>query len=233
MIKKPIYSNILLTINAFILIIAFNSTYAREKQDSSEVTSISIGYDVFKALIDEHKLSCTVVLNEKHIFRATGGFQYQNKLLREGIGMYQISPSQSRYPVLLYSGPTLRINYSYSYTAKAYIGINAVYKYLYYNKEKLFDANPGGGGTTYTRSENSNLYGIDLTIGIRGHLLDSKRIIIDNYYLIGYRYKHRNYTTHETYQGDHAPYRPEGFFIENQQYFSIGIGFVIGYMWEK
>lgn len=186
---------------------------------SQNSTKFFIGHDLFKGLINEQSFTFGFNLTRHHLIMISLGYTHDNKFLREECR--GLSPSQDKYPFLVYKGPTVRSAYEYRFAPFFYVGADIFYKYLYYSNHTFVDSEGDPGDVTFTRDEKSNVFGFHVNSGFiisipKAHLLINPSIGI------GETFKFRNYTTTDSEtRGDVSFDIPVGSFSKEQHYLSI------------
>jgi len=207
-------------------LIFFLILLSAEKIYSQDSTKYFIGYGIFKGIINEQSLTFGYQITHRHFLTISLGYTHDNKILREEF--LDISPSQDKYPFLVYYGPTFRTSYGFRLAPRFYVGADLFYKYLYYNNHTFHDSKGDPSNVYFTRDEKSNVFGWHINTGFL-IIIPKIRLLINPTLGIGETYKHRNYTT--TYSktiGEPSFDIPLGSFKKNLHYISLMMNLNVG-----
>jgi hypothetical protein len=186
-----------------------------------------IAYDVFKALVNEHSITIGQSLGLRHRVTFSLAYVYDNKTLRENL--VGLSPSQDKYPVMVYKGPAVRAGYAFMVSRYFYVGIDIYAKHLYYHDHDFMDQDRKDHGVVYNRSEHSNFFGGHVNLGFL-LTIPHTPVVINPSIAMGETLEYRNHTTRnvhgdEMYDGQ---WPEEGTFSVKQEVFSIMMNMNIG-----
>jgi hypothetical protein len=208
---------------ALIVLVFIIPTKGLLSQDSIK---FFIGYDLVKGIINEQSLTFGYYLTQHHTITLSLGYTHGNKPLREQ--HYGLSPSQDKYPFLVYKGPTIRTSYEYRFASFFYVGADLFYKHLKYSNHTFIDSEGDPGHVTFTRDEKSNLFGFHINSGFM-FMIPKIHFFINPAIGIGGTLKYRNYTTtdSETF-GDVSFNIPNSTYTKDMQYLSVHVNLNIG-----
>ena len=197
---------------------------------SQEPVRFFVTYDPFKALINEHSVTVGYNISNHHLIALSLGYNYANESLRESI--IRLSPSQDKYPVLVYTGPVIRVAYGYRFSSFFYVGADIGYKYLQYSNHRFTDQNGKDGMVRYTRDEKTNVLVGHVNAGFL-LTIPHTHIILNPVIGIGGKVKFRNYTTSNVEESSDASFDiSPGTFSKTQSdisfLMSMNVGFRIG-----
>ncbi len=218
--KQIILLNIYLLMS---IVICGQDTIQKQK-----IMSVSTNY--IQMRINEYNIYLEYRINYQHSIGCEFGKIYYNR----EFDPWKISPSQNKFPGTVYDGLGLRIylkRYSLKNPTKYWNFIVPV-KIMSYDSLEFTDMYNGESDwAKYTRSENAFLVGLDI---YRGHEFDifHQIIMFDIFYGIGFRIRHREYTTHISLRNGSIygiPKPPIGSFKINQFLPTINIGIKVGF----
>jgi hypothetical protein len=185
-------------------------------QDSSKYF---IGYDLFKGIINEPSFTFGYNLTRHHFITFSLGYTYDNKNLRDNFR--GLSPSQDKYPFLVYNGPTFRTSYEFRIVSFFYFGADFYYKYLSYTNHTFYDSEGDYGDVTFTRDEKANVFGWHVNSGFM-ITIPKIHLLINPSIGLGETIKSRTYTTtNSTATGERYEDVPLGTYSKELQYFSV------------
>jgi len=211
----------------FIVLFLFFGFKSYASNDST--VEFSINYNIIQAQYDEHTITFELMIRPQHLFYFSVGEVYSNERKRERYKNF--SSSQNRFPIFLYDGNAYRLGYNYVENLNEYFnlcfGAQFVYKRIGYFHEDLYDKSNFvfHENVHYNRTENTNVYGLDVTFGFRMGLASTLKLYIYPYAGLGYRIKNRKITTHES---DNLALVPIGFSLQKMQYILPIIGLKVG-----
>jgi hypothetical protein len=193
---------------------------------SQDTVKTYIVYDVFKAFVNEHSITLGHGIGTHHLVTFSLGYVYDNRNLRESFA--GLSPNQDEFPVMVYTGPTVRAAYEFRFSS-LYLGIDIFAKHLRYNHHVFKDEDRKDHMILYERSEKSNFLGGHVNLGFL-LTIPKTPVLINPSVSLGGAMKYRNYTTAITLgPGEYGGHLPqEGSVSVRQDVISVMMNINIG-----
>jgi hypothetical protein len=175
-------------------------------------------------LINEYSITFGYSLTIHHLVTFSAGYNHLNEGLQKTI--LGLSPSQDKYPVLVYTGPVFRASYAYRIKPFFYFGADIGYKHLQYANHTFHDSKKDNG-VWYTRDEKSNVL---VAHGNIGFLLaiSNTPIFFNPSVAIGGNLKFRHYTTYDVQSDTYGPVVNTGTFSKTQDDISFMMNLNVG-----
>ena len=201
-----------------------------EKVEKEHRLTFSVNFPII--IVNEISLYIDYCKNKRHSIGINIGSIYPNPELQFK-NIYMINKSDT--PCDVYNGMVSRINYKYYFSDERnqYFSPGFIFESLRYSNVTFTNRDGQGYYFNFTRSETSHVFGADIIYG--NHFVRTeKKINIEFFVGLGFRFRIRDYTTTSCdtiYYNPHQPgYQviPLGTFRYDQTYPILNIGLKIG-----
>ena len=201
--------------------------------------SISLSYNLIQGQINEHSIYLDIIPSDQ----LSIGFSIGKIFFNSMYDPLPLSPSQNTYPGTVYEGFVVRLNASYylyrnefkRYWTGGYLGLQLIYKDVFYNNISFKDGDKKDHYIYYDRNEKAKVFGIDIIEGICfsfGPKKIRESVFLNPYGGIGYRFRHRDietlHLTNRGYSPSDGPIPVLGNEIKKQNYLTLVLGAKVG-----